>query len=238
MALPKVYDWNRISATLRQMEAKFPGFLGNVVLIGGGACWFYREVLSQWNDPIFRVPDWTQEEETTWMSKDVDLIGLDEEEATALLKTPFDPETHTFHYQGLELDFLEEGLLLTRQNVVLNRRLVMLPELTFFVVEATLLYAENCALLRAQARPQDWLHRKLLVEFLKAEFCRELESPETLNSSRWVARARAAKTSTLDFFARDKAFSDRLSRAVSQLDPGLHKAVVHWAKPHLPGYSE
>ena len=235
MAPPPAYDWNRIRAALRQLDDAFPGLLENIVLIGGGACWFYREALRQWNDSVFRVPQWTREEESIWLSKDVDFMGLDEAEATELLQTPFDPETHTFHFRGLELDFLEEGLRLTRQNAVLNRRAARLPEVTFYVVEATLLYAEKCALLRSKARPQDRLHCQLLTEFLKCEFCRELEDVATLNPSRWVARARAVKASTLDFFSGDERISKRLRDGVARLNPATHKAVLQWAKHYLPG---
>lgn len=234
MALPQAYDWNRIRAALRQLDETFPGLLENIVLIGGDACWFYREALNQWNDPMFRVPQWTREEESIWVSKDVDFMGLDEAEATELLQTPFDPETHTFHFHGLELDFLEEGIQLTRQNAVLNRRAARLPEVTFYVVEATLLYAEKCALLRSKAKPQDRLHHQMLVEFLKCEFCRELEDTSTLNASRWVARARAVKTSTLDFFSADARFSKRLQAGISKLNPATHKAIAQWTKHHLP----
>jgi len=113
MALPNVYDWNRIRAALRQLHETFPGLLENVVLIGGGACWFYREALRQWNDQTFPVPAWTEAEEAIWLSKDVDFMGLDLAEASNLLQTPFDETTHTFHFRGLEVDFLEEGLQLT-----------------------------------------------------------------------------------------------------------------------------
>jgi hypothetical protein len=51
MPARNVYDWNRIRAALRLLHEVFPGFLENVVLIGGGACWFYREALRQWADP-------------------------------------------------------------------------------------------------------------------------------------------------------------------------------------------
>ena len=112
MVLPKVYDWNRIRAALRQLGATFPALLERVVLIGGGACWFYREALSQWKDTLYRVPKWATEENDIWVSKVVDLMGLDEAEAVELLQTPFAPETHTFHFPGLELDFLEEGCAL------------------------------------------------------------------------------------------------------------------------------
>ena len=141
MPLPKVYDWDRVRAALRQLHEAFPGLLENVVLIGGGACWFYREALRQWSDADYPVPAWTEAEELDWLSKDVDFMGLDLDEASDLLQTPFDETTHTFHFRGLELDFLEEGLKLTPQNAVLNRRIVELPELTFFVAEASLLFA-------------------------------------------------------------------------------------------------
>src|SRR5437016_11907429 len=131
MAAPNVYDWNRTRAALNLLQQVFPGFLENVVLIGGGACWFYREALRQWADRDFPVPAWTEAEEGIWLSKDLDFMGLDREEASQLLQTHFDEESHTFHFLGLELDFLEEGLCLTPQNAVLSRRAVQLPELTF-----------------------------------------------------------------------------------------------------------
>jgi hypothetical protein len=37
MALPSIYDWDRIRAALRQLHETFPGLLENLVLIGGGA---------------------------------------------------------------------------------------------------------------------------------------------------------------------------------------------------------
>jgi hypothetical protein len=238
MALPKVYDWNRIRAALKQLNDTFPGLLENIVLIGGGACWFYREALRQWDDPMFRLPQWTPEEELTWVSKDVDFMGLDEAEAAELLKTPFDPETHTFHFRGLELDFLEEGLRLTQQNAVMNRRAAEIPGLTFYVAEATLLYAEKCALRQLKERPQDRVHHQLLVEFLKCEFCREIENVTSLNPSRWVARARAVKSSTVEFFSSDARFSERLRRGIGNLKFPEHKAVLHWAKHHLPDHTK
>jgi len=68
MALPNIYDWNRIRACLNKLQQDFPGLLENIVLIGGGACWFYREALRQWNDPDFPLPDWTEAEESLWLN--------------------------------------------------------------------------------------------------------------------------------------------------------------------------
>ncbi|MEK7678346.1 MAG: hypothetical protein AAB676_21150 [Verrucomicrobiota bacterium] len=234
MALPNVYDWNRIRAARRQLHEAFPGLLENVVLIGDGACWFYREALRQWSDSDFPVPAWSEAEEAIWLGKDVVFMGLDLDEASDLLQIPFDETTHTFHFRGLEVDFLEEGLQLTPQNAVLNRRVVQLPELTFYVAEASLLYAEKCALLRAKERPQDRLHQRLLAEFLKCEFCREVENIVTLKPARWIGHARAVKTTTQDFFATDQRLIRRLQAGIGLLTAPKHNAIHHWAKHHLP----
>jgi hypothetical protein len=235
MPAPNVYDWNRIRAALSLLQEAFPGLLENVVLIGGGACWFYREALRQFEDRDFPVPTWTAREEAIWLSKDIDFMGLDREEAFQLLRTPFDEETHTFHFRGLELDFLEEGLRLTPQNAVLSRRVVQLPELVFYVAEASLLYAEKCALARAKPRPQDSIHQRLLTVFLKCEFCRELENAQALNPARWVGRARVVKTAAFDFFLNDAQFTGRLRSGIARLTSPRHKAIHHWARHHLRG---
>jgi phage terminase Nu1 subunit (DNA packaging protein) len=233
VALPNTYDWARVRAALRELDEAFPGFLENVVLIGGGACWFYREALRQWDDPVFPDPAWSEAEEAIWLSKDVDFMGLDREEASDLLQTPFDETSHTFHFRELELDFLEEGLQLTPQRAMLSRRMVQLPELVFYVVEAAQIYAEKTALVQAKERPQDSLHQRLLAEFLKCEFCREVEDHKTLNPARWVARARVVKTTCHDFFETDERLAKRLRSGIARLPESGGSAIRHWAKHHL-----
>lgn len=238
MALPKVYDWERIRLALRQLDESVPGRLPSVVLIGGGAAWFYRENLRPWADADFPVPPTGPEEESIWLSKDVGFMGLTVAEAADRLQTPWDETTHTFHYAGLEVDFLEEGLVLFPAEALRSARQAQLPELTFNVAEAALLYAEKCALLARKARPQDHLHHALLARFLRCEFCRQAEQPAVLRPSRWVARARDVKTADVDFFSADPRFNVRLVKAVAGLTAHEHRALQHWAKHHLPGYAE
>jgi hypothetical protein len=238
MPLPKVYDWERFRLALKQLHDTFPGFLQSVVLVGGGAAWFYRETLRQWRDSEFPVPDWTAAEQNEWLSRDVDFMGLDVAEAADLLQTPFDETTHTFHFAGLEVDFLDEGLQLVANSALQTARLVQLPDFNFNVVEASLLFAEKSALLRAKDRPQDRLHRQLLVEFLKCEFCRQAEHPASLRSSRWVARARSVKTTDAGFFENDLRLTRRLTAAILAVKADEHRALKHWAKHHLPGYTQ
>lgn len=238
MALPKLYDWERIRLALRQLDQMQPGLLQGVVLIGGGAVWFYRESLRQWADPDFPVPATSPAEELIWLSKDVDFMGLTVPEAADLLQVPWDEETHTFHYAGLEVDFLEEGLVLFPDEALQSARQAELPEVRFNVAEAALLYAEKCALLARKARPQDTLHHALLRQFLRCEFCRQAEHPAALRPNRWIARAKNVKTADLAFFTADKLFSQRLARAIKSLQQHEHRALKHWAKHHLPGYTE
>lgn len=238
MPLPKVYDWERVRGALKLLAGKFPDFFPNWVLIGGGACWFYRETLKTADDPDFTVPTYTEVEEQVWLSKDVDFMGLSVEEAADLLKAPFKEETHTITYEGQEVDFLEEGLLLTLSVAMAHMREVHAGDFVFFVISPEILYAEKCALLANKARPQDLLHHALLTQFLRYEFCSDLEHAGALDANDWVGRAREVKTADLQFFTRDTRFNSRLTNAVAALNPTTHKRIKHWARHHLHGYTE
>jgi hypothetical protein len=238
MSLPKIYDWEKVRAALKLLAARFPDFFPNWVLIGGGACWFYRESLRQAHDADFPVPPCTPADEQTWLSKDVDFMGLSVEEAEGLFESPFKPETHTISFEGLEVDFLEEGLRLTMSVAEANAREVRLDDLIFAVLAPETLFAEKSALLANKARPQDHLHYEVLVRFLKHELCADLENPATLDADEWVLRARSVKTTDLQFFTSDARFNERLVRAVVALNSTTHKRIKHWAKHHLPGYTE
>jgi hypothetical protein len=165
-------------------------------------------------------------------------MGLTVAEAADLLKTPWDETTHSFHYAGLEVDFLEEGLVLFPGDALRSARQAQLPDVTFNVAEAALLYAEKCALLAGKARPQDLLHHDLLARFLRCEFCRQAEPPAILRPSRWIARARDVKTADINFFKSDQRFNARLARGIAALTAPEHRALRHWAKHHLSGYME
>ncbi len=237
MALPKIYNWERIRAALKLLSEAFPDEFQNWVLIGGGAIWFYREQLKSANDPDFRVPAYSPDEETTWLSKVVDFMGLTEAEGAALLGSPFKPETHTISFRGLEVDFLEEGFRLTLELALRNPREVRTSDFVFYVVDPSVLYSEKSALVASKSRPQDRLHRTLLAEFLKYELCTDVEQPAELSGRDWVARAKTIKTADLEFFARDEKFARRLAKGIAKLPP-LQKPLKHWAKHHLPDYTE
>lgn len=227
MSLPNIYDWERVRAALKLLAARFPDFFPDWVLIGGGACWFYRESLKQARDLDFTVPEATPAEEQTWLSKDVDFMGLTVEEAEGLFQAPFKPETHTISFEGLEVDFLEEGLRLTMRDVLTHAREVCADDLVFAVIAPEILFTEKCALLANKERPQDRLHHAVLVQFLKYEFCADLEKTDLLDAEDWVNRAREVKTADARFFVNDSRFNQRLLHAITKLNSSAHKRIKH-----------
>jgi hypothetical protein len=238
MGLPKIYDWERVREALKLLATRFPDDFPLWVMIGGGACWFYRESLKLARDQDFPVPAYSPAEEKVWLSKDVDFMGITVAEAEDLFQAPFKAETHTISFEGLEVDFLEEGLKLTMRDALTNVREVRTDDFVFFVLSPEILFAEKCALLANKERPQDRLHHALLVQFLKYEFCADLEKAGSLDVEDWVLRAREVKTADLQFFTNDVQFNNRLARALATLNPTTHKRILHWAKHHLPGYTE
>ncbi len=63
MALPKIYDWERVRAAMKLLAEEFPAEFPTWVLIGGGACWFYRATLQAAGDTDFRMPPVGPEDE-------------------------------------------------------------------------------------------------------------------------------------------------------------------------------
>jgi hypothetical protein len=163
-------------------------------------------------------------------------MGLTVAEAEDLFQSPFKAETHTISFEGLEVDFLEEGLRLTMRDAITDAREVQTADFVFSVLAPDILFAEKCALVASKERPQDLLHQVLLTQFLKYEFCVDLENPDTLDDNNWVLRAREVKTAELQFFEKDPGFGKRLARALAALNPTTHKRIKLWAKHHLPDY--
>lgn len=238
MALPKVNDWPAFRRHLKLLSDSFPEAFDGWVLIGGGACWFYRTTLERWADVDFPPPAFSTEEDQVWLSKDIDFMGPTVKVGETLLAAPFKEQSHTISFQGIEVDFLEEGVRLTREKAARNARQVRMPEVIFRVVDAGDLFAEKLAVLRRKERPQDRLHLRTLEVFLKCEFCREAEAPDLLDTDEWIERARTVKTADMDFFLRDVRFNARLGAAILKIEAREHRAMKHWAKHHLPSYTE
>src|SRR6266446_9975009 len=109
------YNWDVIREDLKRIETHNPEFLANTVLVGGAACWYYRLALSKANDSDFSVPIYTPDQERVWLSKDLDFMGESSEELAQLIGQPCPPMGSPIEYAGATLDFIAEGLKMTRQ---------------------------------------------------------------------------------------------------------------------------
>ncbi len=234
----KNYNWDAIREDLQRIANHNSEFLPNTVLVGGAACWYYRLALSKASDPDFPVPIYTSDQERLWLSKDLDFMGASSEEISQLLGRPCPPMGTLVEYAGAALDFIEEGLKMTRQAANYTARKAQAGNLEFYLASPSLLFAEKHACtLQKKNRPQDFLHREVLARFIKMELCRSLEHPEDLDTKEWLDEAKEAKTADIHFFTQDAALQHRLYAAAPGLAP-QHRAIVHWTRHHVPPLSQ
>ena len=228
----KAYAWDEIRAGLQFIAARNPDFLPNTVLVGRAACWYYRIALSRSGDPDFPVPEYSPTEESVWLSKDLDFMGESDDEISELIGEPCPPMGTLVNFGGVTLDFISEGLKMTKQAAHATARRAEVAELSFYLASPSLLFAEKQACVLQKNRPQDPLHREVLARFIKMELCQSLEFPEDLDTKSWLSEAKEAKTADIGFFTADPALRRRL-----HLAPGLpakHRAISHWIRHNVP----
>jgi len=161
------YRWEGLSGVIRELLEREPDFLDGAVLVGGAACWFYRSMLEDANDPDFHLPALSQEEEAVWLSKDVDYTNLSPERLASL-----PPELPVGAFQfGVRLgpeDFLETARVV---------ELVYSDGSAFpiLIADPLTLYREKDAAAHKLGRPQDRLHLRALSEYLLLELSRTAE---------------------------------------------------------------
>lgn len=83
--LPRTVDWEVAKRVLVAMRAEAPFLLAQGVIIGGVACWFYRQLLAKAGDPDFKVPEFSEAQNKLWLSKDLDLTNVFAQDARDLL---------------------------------------------------------------------------------------------------------------------------------------------------------
>jgi hypothetical protein len=189
--------------------------------------------LSKASDPDFPMPVYTPVQERVWLSKDLDFMGESSEEVGQLIGQPCPPMGTLLEYAGATLDFIEEGLKMTRQAANHTARKAQVGDLTFYIASPSLLFAEKQAcVLQKKDRPQDPLHCEVLARFIRMELCRSLELPEDLDTKEWLNEAKESKTADIHFFAQDAALSRRLHTGAAGLAPE-HRAILHWIRHHV-----
>jgi len=208
------YRWEGLSGIIRSLLEKEPGFMDAAVLVGGAACWFYRSLLEEANDPDFRMPPLSPEDESLWLSKDVDYTNLPLERLASL---PSELPVGAFQF-GVRLgpdDFLE-----TARTVQLDY-----PDgvsYAILIADPLTLYREKDAAAQKLRRPQDRLHLEALREYLLLELT-TLAEREPPDFPAWSQLAHRIKTYAPELL-RDRRLDQRL-RATNE--PRLFIAPLH-----------
>ncbi len=167
-------DYDRLRACLGTLSREHGDFLRRTVLIGGGACWFYRALLNRVDDPEFSVPSFSPEEESLWLSKDLDFTGLMGHEAEALMPRRVVTDEAGRSYiaiDGIRLGFAQICFWLDADTAKATCRRGRVTGLNgeaidFFVADPVSLFREKQYATERRNAPADSLHLALLREFL------------------------------------------------------------------------
>ncbi|MGZ8901101.1 MAG: hypothetical protein ACXW3Z_13490, partial [Limisphaerales bacterium] len=173
---PKV-DWEGVKRCIAALSLESPAFLTQSVLIGGGACWFYRMQLRKANDADFQEPAASQAFENLWLSKDIDFTGIFRGDAYEMLPhlVVTDQSGNSYlQVNGIRIGFAQVGVTFDPEEVLSRARLAQFSsngsEVQFLVIDPIALYREKQALSMKRNQPNDHAHFAVLKEFLCLEF--------------------------------------------------------------------
>ena len=192
-------DWEAVKACIAALSHEAPTFLSRCVLIGGGACWFYRVQLRKAADPEFKEPPESQALRDLWLSKDIDFTGIFRADAYEMLPhlVATDSAGNAFlQVHGVRIGFAQVGVTFDPEEVLSRARVVTFKDgdktLEFLVIDPISLYREKQALAQKRNSPNDHAHFAVLREYLCLEFIRScaayvrnqtsvIEQQQTLN---------------------------------------------------------
>jgi hypothetical protein len=223
---PKKVDWGIAKRCLAELHRLAPMILQQGILIGGGACWFYRNRLKRANDSCFPMPLLTQEEEAIWLSKDIDFTNFFIEDARQLLADHLRSDDHGRRFievAEVPIGFAQVGVTFDPEAAWLDAWIGSFEsdgiEIQFRVLDPVSLYREKQALAQKRRSQADGLHLGLLGEFLRFQALHEITELE---------RAAALEERTFPV----KFLTDIKDRAPEILkDPRMVKALQNHTSP-------
>jgi hypothetical protein len=180
-------DWERVKLCLASIDRTSRTFLQQAFLIGGAACWFYRNQLARANDPDFVVPVLSAENESVWLSKDIDFGGVFGEEILAQLPAFVEEREGHKHavVNGVRIGYLQAGVTINPEEAISTARIGMVSvderSVKFLVADPLTLYFEKKKLTQTRSHQNDWFHVALLHDFI----CYELVT----GAENWIRNA-------------------------------------------------
>src|SRR3954463_12332854 len=164
LAVKKV-DWEIAKLCFAEIHREAPTILQQAVVIGGIACWFYRNLLSKADDPNFKVPSFSASDESFWLSKDIDFTNYFAEDARQLLHKHVVADQsgrRSLQIAGVPIGFAQVGLTFDPESAWAESWIT-----TFDVAGAVVqcrilnpiaLYREKLALAERRASNSDRIH--------------------------------------------------------------------------------
>jgi hypothetical protein len=183
---PKKVDWDVAKACLAELQLEAPSILQQAVVIGGIACWFYRNLLNKANDPDFKVPKFSATEEGFWLSKDIDFTNYFAEDARKLLKQHVvtdEAGRRSLQVSGVPIGFAQVGLTFDPETAWAESWVAKFEvagrTVQCRILNPIALYREKLSLAQRRASESDQMHCTVVAEFLRYEACRRARLLET-----------------------------------------------------------
>lgn len=241
----KRVNWNAAKLCLAEIQREAPILLQQAVVIGGVACWFYRSLLADVNDSDFTVPNFSEIQESHWLSKDLDFTNFFAEDARQLLKQHVvsDNQQRKFvEVAGVPIGFAQVGLTFDPDSAwteswIANFDVDGTP-VECRVLDPISLYREKLSLSQRRRSESDQMHCALVAEFLRYHICK---LAETLGSANNVAERTLPVKFLLSIrdraseVCRDPRVTKRLNHILSSsatLAPSERKLLAELAQPH------
>jgi len=225
----RTVDWEQIKRCFVELHQTARPFLGRALLIGGAACWFYRNQLQQANDPDFKAPQLSVETESKWLSRDIDFTGIFSQDAMELLPKQIVTDAQNRKHvevAGVRIGFAQVGLTIDPEVALRNARVAGFKHgqetIQFLVADPVTLYFEKQALVQRRGNENDFLHCSLLREYLAYEVVAECE--KALQAENELSVSENKRITTFLLSVKSKApeiLSDQRIR--KRLAPSLRK---------------
>jgi hypothetical protein len=178
-AVEKKVNWEAAKACLAELQREAPSILQQGVIIGGIACWFYRNLLTKATDPDFKPPRFTTIEENLWLSKDIDFTNYFSEDARNLLHRHVVADSagrRSLQVAGVPIGFAQVGLTFDPETAWTDSWVTSFnvagTTVECRILDPVALYREKSALVERRAATSDQLHFSTVREFLRYETCK------------------------------------------------------------------
>lgn len=176
-------NWESAKACFAELHRKAPAILQQGVVIGGIACWFYRNLLEKAADPDFAVPKFSAAQEDLWLSKDVDFTNFFAQDARDLLTENVVTDSHgrvQLQVAGIPIGFAQVGLTFDPESAWAESWIGNFSSgseiIQIRVLDPVSLYREKLALAQRRGFDSDRMHCVVMAEYLRFELCKQCDS--------------------------------------------------------------